>query len=319
MDTIFSPKKKGRILAALLLFFGLGTILLCNPEDSLSLITWNEDTMSTSKQIDNRERLLYVFISIGIYEDRNAYIKQNVDYLVTSNQNHTKYKVDCIIYGYGSYESQPAWIKEMQQQENPMCDFIKVYRQRYVYFLKAITPLMLEEGRYKYMTIVLDDVIHYPPHGNFNFTLYYDIVFQNQLSFVSPAILGSFWSEDLGPHQVNATSHQVGRYVRMIEFQSTTFRPDAWRCMYELIDTEFPSGWGIDMWFYHYCVDSGRIRNDTIGIIDIMHVHHNPDNIGSSHEGSNTQDQVDNWNELRGIELKETYPGKDLGEIYYHE
>jgi hypothetical protein len=109
----------------------------------------------------------------------------------------------------------------------------------------------------------------------------------------------------------------VGRSVQFIEMQATSFRPDVWRCFYDLIDTEFPSGWGIDLWFYEYCIGGKRVENATMAIIDTMHVQHNPFNLPSTHVGEDPQLQVRNWKSLKGIQLKERYPG-DLGLIYYH-
>ena len=76
------------------------------------------------------------------------------------------------------------------------------------------------------------------------------------------------------PHP--AKPGHVGRVVRYVEIMTTLFRMDAWACMYELVDTEHPHGWGLDLWFYDYCVASKRVPEANLGIVDDMVATHNP-------------------------------------------
>jgi hypothetical protein len=168
------------------------------------------------------------------------------------------------------------------------------------------------------MTLVLDDVVHYEEHGGlFHLETYYDIINQNDLGYISPALKGSSWSQQLGPKPVNESIHQVGREMHMIELQATTFRPDYWRCMYELLDTEVPSGWGVDLWFYDYCIKNGRLHGGRMAIIDTMYIQHNPFNLPSTHVGDDINRQVQLYKQFKGVELRETYPHEEYGLIYY--
>jgi hypothetical protein len=149
----------------------------------------------------------------------------------------------------------------------------------------------------------------------------------------SPSVLGSYWSQHIGPKPVNATLNEVGRSVEFLEIQATSFRPDFWRCFYDLVDTEFPSGFGIDLWFYDYCIVSGRVfdtvsdKNGDIdfgkkvrpkmALIDTMYVQHNPYGLPSTHVGGDVSLQMKDW-KLRKVELKDTWPGKKLGGLYFH-
>jgi hypothetical protein len=235
------------------------------------------------------------------------------------NVNNPKYEIDCILYSYIKYDDYPAWAKEMYTTKNPVCKIVKLVDSNYIYFLKALNPMIVHTKKYDYVTVVLDDVAHYPPHGEFRFEEYFDIIKQNNLAMTSPSVLGSNWSNHIGPRPVTEPN-QVGRIVRFLEVQALTFRPDTWECFYDLVDTEFPTGWGIDLWFYDYCITSNRIHNATMGLIDTMHVQHNPFNLQSTHlTGAipNITEQVVNWRETRNVELRETRPTHGIGNIYF--
>ena len=105
----------------------------------------------------------------------------------------------------------------------------------------------------------------------------------------------------------------------MIEIQATTFHYNLYRCFYELIDTQTPSGWGIDLWFYEYCKEyMGPKINGTapfddmngMAIVDKYYIQHNPFGFESSHEGDgwDMHRQVSNYNSWLGVSLVETMP-----------
>jgi hypothetical protein len=269
-------------------------------------------------KVIEKKKLLYVFISIGTNEKRNEIIRSNIEHIVTKNRDSLKYQIDCLLYGYGTFESQPQWVKDMQKDPNAVCTFVKVHKQTYVYFLNSINPLFV--SKYDYMTVVVDDVAHYPPYGKFDLETYFDIIIANDLGYISPSLIGSYWSREIGPRAVNESVNQVGRFVKFIEVQATTFRPDVWNCMHQIIDTEFPSGWGIDLWFWQYCIVEKRVTRNAqkvMGLIDTMHVHHNPYNLPSSHTGESPELQKANFRKFKGIELKDTWAGETVGLIYY--
>lgn len=103
----------------------------------------------------------------------------------------------------------------------------------------------------------------------------------------------------------------------MLEIQASTFRPDVWRCFYDLVDTEFPSGWGIDMWYHDYCIESKRVTNASMAVIDTMYVQHNPYQLKSTHHTQDIALQAENWKEFHNVHLKETRPYKDMGKVFY--
>jgi hypothetical protein len=266
----------------------------------------------------DRKKLLYVFLAVGTHPERNEIIKNNIVHIVMKNQDDDKYQVDCLILGYADYYSTPTWLKEIDENSNSPCKYIKSFKERYVYFFKYIPSFYLERSGYSYITFVLDDVVHYPPHGNFDLRGYFDIIFQNDLEIVAPAVVNSYWSKFTGPRPI--TNPEVGRIASFLEIQTLTLKPYAWRCFDELLDTEFPSGWGVDLWFYNYCVvDKKVVKKELFAVIDKYYVHHNPDSFSSTHQGMNENLQIDNWIEVYGIDLRRQYPIDNLGMLYYYE
>jgi hypothetical protein len=283
------------------------------------IIQYNPDmaTFATFKSTKDRKKLLYVFIAIGTHPERNEVIRNNVEHIVMKNQDDDKYQIDCLIYGYAAYNVTPRWIKDIETDHTSPCKYIKVFEARYVFFFKHIPAFFLERSGYSYVTFVLDDVVHYPPISNFNVRNYFDIIFQNDLGMIAPAVKNSYWSKNTGPFPL-ASEHAVGRIVKFIEVQSITFKIKAWRCFNELFDTEFPSGWGIDLWFYNYCViEKKQLSGNSIAIIDKYYVHHNPYGWAGTHVGEDTNLQVANWKDYKGIDLKNQTPD-DQGILFYY-
>jgi hypothetical protein len=275
--------------------------------------------MTTFKSTKDRKKLLYVFIAIGSHPERNEVIRNNVEHIVMKNQDDDKYQIDCLIFGYASYNDTPTWIHDIEKDDNSPCKYVKVFKGRYVFFFKHVPAFFLERSGYSYVSFVLDDVVHYPPLGNYDVRGYFDIVFQNDLAMVSPGVIHSFWSKHIGPRPIDESIQQVGRIVKFIEVQSLTFKINAWRCYNEMFDTEFPSGFGTDLWFYNYCVvDKKIVRKNQSAIIDKYSVHHNPYNWHTTHVGGEHQDQADSWKSDRGIQLKPQQPD-DQGNLYYYK
>ena len=145
----------------------------------------------------------------------------------------------------------------------------------YVYFLKTLQPSLLRKLGYKYVFLLLDDVAWTAKYdATFDFVRFFDIVESQRLRVAYCAIVSTVWAE-LRP-QTPSEPNQIGTFVNMIEFQATAFEITAWECLYELIDTEYPSGWGLDYWFWHYCIKDRGMEDYKMGIIDVMKIVHNP-------------------------------------------
>lgn len=265
---------------------------------------------------DSKIKVLCVFIAIGTKPERHEIIHNNINNIVIRNQNSSKYQIDCLIFGYGSDKDRPEWITDPKSSVRAHCQFYKFYSQRYVLFMNLVTPFFMEQSGYKYIHYNLDDVVTYPPIGSLNFTWYLDIIVQNNLGYIQPAVHGSPWG-GMGPKPVNTSRNEVGRYVKFIEIQSPTFDLEVWKCVHELLDTEYPSGWGVDLWYYDYCVRGKGIDERKMAIVDVNSITHNPFRFPSSHVGGGEMDiQVPAWKSVYGVDLIQQKP-KDIDKLYY--
>ena len=96
------------------------------------------------------------------------------------------------------------------------------------------------------------------------------------------------------------------RKVDMIESQAISLRIDAWECWYEMSDLEFPSGWGTDLWFHEYCVESKRIPTNrkNMAVIDkyvAINREFSTTMQGNHKEFELLRAQVSTWKKQRGI------------------
>lgn len=90
--------------------------------------------------------------------------------------------------------------------------------------------------------------------------------------------------------------------------------------MYDLIDNEYPSGWGIDVWFYNHCILSGRIKDGKMGVVDVMKIVHNPRGLKSTNSadknpGAISAAQQANWLMDRQIKFV-PYHSETIGYLY---
>lgn len=187
------------------------------------------------------KNILFAFVSVGSDTARSDTILRNLAIFENPHAYSAKYRVDCVLYSYCKYAEQPNWLKEIDNDKNHMCKVIRLYNQSYVSVLKSMVPSYLKKASYDYITITLDDVALVPPHGIFNLEAYFDIIEELKLTVATPAI-NNTWHKHLQPLEVPLTPNQVGRTINMIEIQSATYSMNAWECMHEIIDTEFPSG-----------------------------------------------------------------------------
>jgi len=183
-----------------------------------------------------------------------------------------------------------------------------------------LAPFLLRDAGYKYIFLSLDDVALTAKYeASFDLTRFFDIMESQGLQVASCAIEGTV-HKALRPQMSNRTDY-IGRYITMIELQATAFELKAWEFMYELIDTEYPSGWGLDIWFWDFCVTNGRIKELKMGVIDIMKVVHNPFRAPS--RNSDTKDpraimneQARHWADERGVKLTGSTYIQTLGYMF---
>jgi hypothetical protein len=121
----------------------------------------------------------------------------------------------------------------------------------------------------------LDDVALTAKHGaTSDIVKFFDIVESQRLHMASYAIEGGSYPGHWPETPENST--QIGRFVSMIDIQTITFAINTWQCFFELNDTEYPSCCGLDVWFWHRCINSRRIQEGKMGIIDTTKIVHNP-------------------------------------------
>ena len=254
--------------------------------------------------------ILFAVVAIGNDSLNADVVNENVNAAIAMGRNQSKYNVDCIIFSYAFYYQEPQWLHEMEDGtvQSP-CEIVRMFKMNYIGFLKMIVPALLRD-HYKYLFLSIDDVALTAKYGaTFGFEIFFDIVELQQQQVASSVMEGTVHAH-LRPRELtNAT--QIGRFVDMIEFQAIAFTADSWACMYELVDTEYPSGWGIDYWFWNYCVVEGKgsAENWKLGVIDTMKVVHNPFHLPSRGADSGfgcqlVRSQINSWSNDRGIRLK---------------
>jgi hypothetical protein len=256
-------------------------------------------------QIKNTQRkVLVTFVAAGKSPQKATVIKRNLD-LLLQQVPKSAYKVDCQILAYAGHQELPAWLTQHDSPYNVFCPLIIYHKQIYVFFLKTLQPKLLRLAGYSYVFIILDDVALYPSHGNFQLSGFLSLVEDNHLVMASPGIKNSVWDAMLPQYHAFSS----GRFVDMIEIQATLFRLDAWECMFSLIDTEFPSGWGIDLWFYYFCVDSGILPKNSIGVIDLYEATHDPygEGLPNNYSRKIMIAQEMYWQRHRNISLRRSY------------
>lgn len=253
-----------------------------------------------SKNTSAPKRILFS-IFVGKTKERQEIPRKNLRILNDRLKYKHKYEIDCLVFSYAQWNHQPKWLK-LHTNPASYCKAVTLYESNYVVFLKFLQPWLLKKAGYDFLMITVDDVIIHGPRSTFDLETYLDLVVARDLAVATPAIWGS-------PHtslQPQLSFHRrTGRWVDAVEVQSTTFRLDAWECWYEMIDTEFPSGWGTDVWFWGYCVTSGKLPNAKLGIIDTQTIVHTK--LPSTNAGTNPsylmEAQVASWAKERNITL----------------
>jgi hypothetical protein len=241
---------------------------------------------------------------MGHQKNRQDVVRKNIEH-AQKTLDRTKYRLDCQVFFYAAYEHVPEWMKD-----HPMCRLRLFYKTNFVHMLKLLDPQLIADAGYSHVHLLMEDVALYPPLARFDFTAFYDQARQFHLVVASPTVINTVWGPMKPQFPWSAGKH--GRFVNAIEIQSTLYRVDAWACLYDVIDTEYPSGWGLDLWFYPYCVDGKRIHNGRMGVLDSFAANHLE--YGSLNQASNTmsphelyQKQRAEWKTRRNIDLKFAY------------
>jgi len=269
-------------------------------------------------------KILFAFIAIGEVPQRVELIYENLNAIGLNESLHGgRYQIDCLLFSFASYPTEPQWVHDMENSTTPRCEIVRMYKMDFIGFLKVLIPSIIRDSGYKYVFLSLDDVALTAKHGaTFDVVKFFDIVESQRLHVASCAIEG-------GSHpghwpQTPENSTQIGRFVNMIEIQAVAFDINAWQCFYELIDTEYPSGWGLDVWFWHRCINSGRIQEGKMGIIDTMKIVHNPFHLSTTNGADRDPmqlvlEQMHHWANERGIQLSFDVNVQTLGKMMANE
>ncbi len=264
-------------------------------EPTASCMSINQSNLTEPDGSNTRKMLISFFVSGN--SDRQEIVRLN---LVHLRKSLTNWHADCLVLYFAPYASASPWLKT--QPSEFRCEVIFEFRQHIPALMKLMNPWMMRSNRYELITIFLDDVIAYPPRSTFDPATYFDLMLQTRLSVATPNIIGTF-SLCLQPQQPGPNS--VGRIVKYIELQMTTFTEEAWACMYELADSEYPSGWGMDLWFYDYCIGAKRIHGTRMGVLDVFTIVHTqmPTVVEERNPLRVMEAQVSGWRTSRNITL----------------
>lgn len=258
-------------------------------------------------------KILYVMIALGKDSERNSMVKRNLELVISYRRRpNPKYTIDCILFAYAPFNQQPQWARNMLHDPGADCRVITMVKMKMFQYMKVLEPRMLRAAGYQYLLVNMDDVLLTPPESTFDFDMYLDMVLASDLSIATPAIINTPHFE-LRPKPIDGRA--IGRLVSAIEIQSTLIRVDAWDCMWELVDTEYLSGWGVDIWYHEYCVKSGKVQNSRLGVLDVQTCVHSSlptsnnvtVDLGTSN-GFLFEEQKLRWKELRGVELVDSMP-----------
>jgi hypothetical protein len=212
---------------------------------------------------------------------------------------------------------------DMENSSTPRCEMVRMYKMNFIGFLKVLIPSITRDSGYKYVFLSLDNVALTVKNGaTFDIVKFFDIVESQRLHMASYAIEGGsypgYWP------QTPENSTQIGRSVSMIDIQAIIFDINAWQCFYELIDTEYPSCCGLDVWFWHRCINSRRIQEGKMGIIDTMKTVHNPFHLSTTNGADRDPmqlvlEQMHHCANERGIQLSLEVNVQTLGKVMANE
>ena len=258
--------------------------------------------------------VLFAFVALGSDQTRNEFVRRNVMWL-KEQQAHTKFAtLQCMIFVYIPFAKYPSWLHAAQQSPVP-CAVMPAFGANFIQNLKHLHPFFLRGMGVDYVHVVMEDVLMYPPQAKLSLESYFLQIRSMRLSVASPAIAGHTVHAALQAWHKFGQRRSNGYLIEQggLEIQATTYRLDAWTCLYDLIDTEFPGGWGLDIWYHGYCVQSGRVSG-RIAVFQNQHVFHvalqstnnNPKNGDWPGDLANKQEAA--WRRYRNVTLTHSFP-----------
>lgn len=275
-------------------------------QHSLRVTRKLESAATTTTTTKEKKKTLITFLA-GANSNRTHVVFSNLEMF---NIKSDTYQFDCLILLHCTY-AQARVAGYFDDAVLSKCAVRVLYGFSYAKKLAHLSPLVLKQTEYDYLTIVLDDIQLVGWKGStFNLEEYFNIVYQLDLSVACPSVNVDYWQHmtQFGG-LARQTHHCSARKVNMIEIQAITLRMDAWSCWYEMNDLEFPHGWGTDLWFQEYCLEKNRLdakKRKTMAVIDkFVAINHN---FATSMSGTHSQftllrEQLKAWKKQRGVRL----------------
>jgi len=121
----------------------------------------------------------------------------------------------------------------------------------YVHQMKHVLPSFVDDLRFDWVFVVLDDVVLNP---GFDLPRLARVARKNGLAAASPAIERAHARKfpDMVPRPLPGAA--VGRRVDVLEFFAVLYTPAAYRCLYDLLDADLNAlGYGYPAWLPVYC------------------------------------------------------------------
>lgn len=264
-----------------------------------------ETSNGKNKKKQTPYKVLFVFF-VGDDETKNQITEANIQVLRGKEKLKKKYQFDCLILSDSSYGKRFEWLKRMEAMQPPTCRVVYLFSYSTTWKIQYLDPYWLRRAGYDYVTITLDHVyLTPPPKGTFELEKYFDVITHHNLSVASPRIANSRLDFSSNVHK---EENVAGRTTRMVEFASISIRIDAYECWYQLNDSQYPSGWGVHLWFYDYCVRLKKLKNPRMGILDFQFISLLeekllPNRIEAKTKQTWMNAQIENWRKHRNVSL----------------
>lgn len=211
-------------------------------------------------------KLLLVFPGVGFQLNRTKIILENIDIIKKSSV-----EIKCVMF----YYSMPS--NDVRNIIESLCSMEEYVHGNFGEYVKSLSPSIVNFGGFTHVMLLLDDV---ELGSKFEFITMFDAMFRNDLSVVSPAILGAHQGavtprSSFSKKYHHGLRYKVGHFVDVIEIFATIFTLKAWKCFWDLVDPKInSSGWGYDLYLSDYCKNKFNIQNFSLGVIDSVECTH---------------------------------------------